>query len=176
VAGAERRSSQTSEEDVVATANEQRLSARLRRLPGQLLLALVNGTAVLIIVAAVLVLVAAARIDHLAANVAATMSDAVLTRLDAEPQQLRAELRSFGDKISELTVALKTAATDGGPLLGGQITELGEQVAALRAGIEQLDGAKSRLIDETVAAFGQSVAAGIERWRRCPPLAGDEPS
>lgn len=158
------------------TANEQRLSARLRRLPGQLLLALVNGTVVLIIVAAVLVVVAAARIDHLAANVAATMTDAVLTRLDAEPQQLRTELRSFGDKVGELTAALKTAAADGSPLLGGQIAELGEQVAALRASIEQLDGAKTHLIDETITAFGQSVAAGIGRWRQCPPLAGDEPS
>ena len=156
--------------------NEHRLSARLRRLPGQLLLALVNGTVVLVIVAAVLVLVAAARIDHLAANVAATMTDAVLTRLDARPQEVRAEFRSFGDKVSELTAALKTAAADGSPVLGGQITELGEQVAALRVGIEQLDGAKSRLIDETVAAFGQSVAAGLDRWRRCPPLTGNEPS
>lgn len=169
-------SSQASEEAAVPTANEERLSARLRRLPGQLLLALVNGTSVLVIVAAVLVLVAAARIDHLAANVAATMTDAVLTRLDAEPQQFRAELRSFGDKVSDLTVALKTAAADGSPVLGGQIAELGEQVAALRASIEQLDGATSRLIDETAAAFGRSLAAGLERWRRCPPLAGDEPS
>lgn len=158
------------------TANEQRLSARLRRLPGQVLLALVNGTAVLVIVAAILVLAAAARIDHLAANVAATMTDAVLTRLDAKPQELRAELSSFGDKVSELTVVLKAAAADGNPILGGQMAELAEQVAALRASIEQLEGAKSRLIDETAAAFGQSVAAGLDRWRRCPPLAGDEPS
>jgi septal ring factor EnvC (AmiA/AmiB activator) len=160
----------------VLTGNEQRLSARLCRLPGQLLLALVNGTAVLLIVAAVLVLVAAARIDHLAANVAATMTDAVLTRLDTEPQQLRAELRSFGGKVSELTAALKSAAADGSPVVGGQIADLKEQVAALRTSIEQLDGAKSRLIDETVAAFGRSVAGGLEQWRWCPPLTGDEPS
>jgi hypothetical protein len=151
----------------VDDSNKRRLSACLRRLPGQLLLALINGTAVLVIVAAVLVLVATARIDRVAANVAATMTDAVLARLDAEPQKFRADLRGFGDKVSDLTATLKTAAAEGGPILGDQIADLEAQVAGLRASIEQLGAAKSQLIDEAVSAFGQSVAAGLERWRRC---------
>lgn len=40
-------------------------SARLWRLPGQLLLVLINTTSILVIVAAILTLVAIARINHL---------------------------------------------------------------------------------------------------------------
>ena len=47
------------------------ISARLWRLPGQLLLALINATAILVIVAAIVALVAIARIDHFAENVVA---------------------------------------------------------------------------------------------------------
>ena len=47
------------------------ISARLWRLPGQLLLALINATAILVIVAAIVTLVAIARINHFAENVTA---------------------------------------------------------------------------------------------------------
>ena len=71
------------------------LSLRLRRLPRQLLMALINGTAILVIVAAVLALVATSKVTHLAENVSATMTDAVLSRIDVEPQQLLAGIRSL---------------------------------------------------------------------------------
>ena len=47
------------------------ISARLWRLPGQLLLALINATAILVIVAAIVALVAIARINHFAENITA---------------------------------------------------------------------------------------------------------
>jgi hypothetical protein len=71
------------------------ISARLRRLPGQLLLALVNATAVLLIVAAILVLVATARIDRFAGNVAATMTEAVLSKIDLSSRDVLANLRDL---------------------------------------------------------------------------------
>ena len=58
------------------------ISARLWRLPGQLLLALINATAILVIVAAILALVAISRINHFAENVTATMTEAVLSKVD----------------------------------------------------------------------------------------------
>ena len=51
--------------------------ARLRRLPGQLFLALVNATVILTIVAAILVLVAISRINYFAENIVSTMTEAV---------------------------------------------------------------------------------------------------
>ena len=48
------------------------ISARLWRLPGQLLLALINGTAILVIVASILSLVALVRMEHFAETIVAT--------------------------------------------------------------------------------------------------------
>jgi hypothetical protein len=60
------------------------LRARLRRLPGQLLLALINGTALLVIVAAIIALVAISKVTNLANDVASTMTDAVLSRIGSQ--------------------------------------------------------------------------------------------
>ncbi len=62
-----------------------------------MLMALINGTAILVIVAAILALVATWKVTHLAENVASTMTDAVLSRIDVEPQQLLAGIHSVGD-------------------------------------------------------------------------------
>ena len=54
------------------------IASRLWSLPGQLLLALINATSIMVIVAAILALVAIDRIDHFAENVVATMTEAVV--------------------------------------------------------------------------------------------------
>ena len=55
------------------------ISARLRRLPVDFLLALINATAILVIIAAILALVVMVRIDNLAGRVVTTMTEAVLS-------------------------------------------------------------------------------------------------
>ena len=62
--------------------HRNRISAKLWRLPGELLLALINATAILVIVAAILALVAIMRIDNFAGNVVATMTEAALSKID----------------------------------------------------------------------------------------------
>jgi hypothetical protein len=69
------------------------ISARLWRLPGQLLLALINATAILVIAAAILALVAIAGINHFAENVVATMTEAVLSKVDLPSKDALANLR-----------------------------------------------------------------------------------
>ena len=61
--------------------HQNSISQRLRRLPGQFLLALINATAILVIVATVLALVAMARINNFAENIVATMTEAVLSKM-----------------------------------------------------------------------------------------------
>ena len=78
------------------------ISARLWRLPGQLLLALINATAILVIVAAIFALVAIARIDHFAENVVATMTEAVLSKVDLPPKDVLANLRNLRRKSVRL--------------------------------------------------------------------------
>ena len=53
----------------MAEIDSDGISARLWKLPGQLLLALINATALLVIVAAIFALVAIARIEQLAGSV-----------------------------------------------------------------------------------------------------------
>ena len=85
------------------------ISARLLRLPGQLLLALINATAILVIVAAIVALVAIARINRFAENVVATMTEAVLSKVDlpqkdvlANIRNLTAEVRTLGNTLREI--------------------------------------------------------------------------
>ena len=65
----------------VSHSQQSALSQRLRRLPGQLLLALVNATAVLVILAAILVLVAIGRAEDAAGRVTATVTEALAAHL-----------------------------------------------------------------------------------------------
>ena len=76
----------------MAELNCTETSKRLRSLPRQLLLALINATMILVIVAAVLALVAMSRIDHFAQNVAATMTEAVLSKVDLPAKDVLANL------------------------------------------------------------------------------------
>ena len=71
----------------MAEADHPGISARLWRLPGQLLLALINATAILVIVAAILVLVAISRVEHFGANIVATMTEAVCPSLICRPKR-----------------------------------------------------------------------------------------
>jgi HAMP domain-containing protein len=154
--------------------SSNRLATRLRRLPGELLLALINGTAVLVIIAAVLVLVAAARIDHFANRITTTMTDAVLTRLDVEPERILTELNRLSTEVSELTDTLRAASAAGNTAFDRQVANLEQQAAALRASIDRLSGARSDLVDEAISAFAQSTAESLKGLRKCPtpPEAG----
>ena len=87
------------------------ISARLRRLPESFLLALINATAILVIVASILALVAMARIDNLAGSVVTTMTEAVLSKIDlpsrdvlANLRNLRQEVRTLGNNLREIKV------------------------------------------------------------------------
>src|SRR5215211_7273499 len=83
------------------------ISARLWRLPGQLLLALINATAILVIVAAILALVAIARIEHFAENIVATMTDAVLSKVDLPSKDVLANIRELTGEVRALGNALR---------------------------------------------------------------------
>ncbi|HEV8466476.1 MAG TPA: hypothetical protein VGQ63_15930, partial [Pseudolabrys sp.] len=78
------------------------IAARLRSLPVEFLLALINATAVLAIVAAILVLIAMTRIDNFAASVVTTMTEAALSKLDLPPKDALANLRSLTEEVRTL--------------------------------------------------------------------------
>jgi hypothetical protein len=86
----------------VTEPDRNEIASRLGRLPGQLLLALINATAILVILAAILALVALARIDHFAHNVAAGMTGAVLSKVDLPSKDVLANLRNLTAEVRAL--------------------------------------------------------------------------
>ena len=143
------------------------LLLRLRRLPRQLLMALINGTAILVIVAAILALVATSRVTHLAETVAATMTDAVLSRIDVEPQQVRAHLHSVGEDIHALKETLEQGKAEGKFRQDPDIQRLTGRLDAMQASIERLGDARSALVDEAIARVAREVAEGFEKFMAC---------
>lgn len=143
------------------------LSARLRRLPGQVLLALINGTAVLVIVASVLALIASAKINHLAHNVATTMTDAVLSRVDVKPRRLRATLEGVSADVQALTAELKETKASAAASLEPAVERLNVRVAALETGVKRLGEARGELIDRAVAQVSVSLGETLQRFGAC---------
>ncbi len=84
----------------MAEPDRNGISARLWRLPGQLLLALINATAILVIAAAILALVAIVRVDNFAGNVVATMTEAALSKIDLPSKEVLANLRNLTEERS----------------------------------------------------------------------------
>jgi len=145
------------------------LLLRLRRLPGQLLLALINGTTILIIAAASLALVATSKVTHLAGNVASTMTDAVLSRIDVEPQQLHARIRGVREDVHALANTLKEARAERTLGQDPAIERLTERLGGLQASIDRLGDARSQLVDEATARMARAVAESLENFRTCNP-------
>lgn len=143
------------------------LAARLRQLPGQLLLALLNGTAILVIVAALLALVATAKVTHLAENVAATMTDAVLSRVDVKPARVMAKLDQLTTEVQSLRSALQEQAAQGRTKLDPAIERLNDRLAELETAIGQLREGRSRLMDEATARLSLSLGEALRDFGAC---------
>jgi flagellar motility protein MotE (MotC chaperone) len=152
-------------------SNTDELRERLWRLPGQLLLALINGTAILVIVAAILALVALSKVTHLADDVASTMTDAVLSRIDVKPQQVLADLQNVTTKVQELGKAFKQVKAEAPDRLDPEVAKLNERLGALQANIEQLREARSSLIDEAIARIGRALSETLQNLKGCKPTA-----
>ena len=146
---------------------KKEVRARLRRLPLHLLLALINGTAILVIVAAILGLLALSEVNHLADNVASTMTDAVLSRINLEPQQVLATFKDVAADVDRLVGLLKQARSEGPSRLVPEVEKLSERLSALRASIKQLDEARSSLVDEAITRIGRALAETLQK--ECKP-------
>ena len=85
------------------TSETPGLVARLKRLPAQLLLALVNATALLVITACILLVVVLNRVDHAAETIAGKVTDATISRLDMSPADVRS---AFNPSIRKFRLCL----------------------------------------------------------------------
>ncbi len=108
----------------MAEPDHSGISPRLWRLPGQLLLALINATAILVIVASILALVALVRIEHFAENIVATTTHAVLSKVDLPSKDVLANMRELTGEVRALGKALREIKAGGNPVLESEIARL----------------------------------------------------
>jgi hypothetical protein len=148
------------------------ISARLWRLPKELLLALINATAILVIVAAILALLAIVRIDNLAANVGARMTEAVLSRIELPSKDVLANLRSLREDVRTLGNTFREIKTGENPILQAEIARLTEAMTAFNGSIERLANARTILTDEAIGQLGRSVTETLTSMRGCAPRVG----
>jgi DNA-binding protein H-NS len=151
----------------MAEPDRNGISTRLWRLPWQLLLALVNATAILVIVAAILALVAIARIDHFAENVVATMTEAVLSKVDLPPKDVLANLRNLRAEVRTLGNSLREIKAREHPALQSEIAQLKEALTVLNISVERLGSARSVLTDEAIGQLGRTVTDALTKLRDC---------
>lgn len=152
-----------------SNSDKDELRKRLRKLPGQLLLAVINGTAVLVIVAAILALVTLLKLTHIANDITSTMTDAVLSRIDVKPQQVRANLQSVTADVHELLKALKQARVEAPDQINPEVTKLNDRLSALQVSIAQLREARSSLVDEAISRIGRALSESLQNFRECKP-------
>ena len=143
-------------------------SARLRRLPGQFLLALVNATAILAIVAAVLVIVAIGKVQRVAANVSATLTDAVLSRVDIDPAQFLSRLEGIEAEIGALTAALEELEAKDNSIIDPKIADLKAKLGDVEAGIDRLVDGRAALVDQAMSELGTAIGDAVRSLRHCP--------
>jgi hypothetical protein len=149
----------------MAEPDRNGISARLRRLPGQLLLALINATAILVIAAAILALVAIARINHFAGNLVATMTEAVLSKVDLPAKDVLANLRNLTAEVRTLGNAL--GEIKAGENLQSEIVRLKEALTVLNISVDRLGNARSILTDEAIGQLGRTVTDALMKLRDC---------
>ena len=143
------------------------VSARLWRLPGQLLLALINATAMLVIVAAIVTLVAIARINRFAENIVATTTEAVLSKVDLPQKDVLANIRSLTVEVSTLGNTLREIKTGEHPALQPELAQLKEALTVLNVSVDRLGSAKSILTDEAIKQLGRTVTETLTKLRDC---------
>ena len=151
----------------MAEPDSSGISARLWRLPGQLLLALINATAILVIVAAIVTLVAIARINGFAENIAATMTEAVLSKVDLPQKDVLANIRNLTAEVRTLGNTLREIKTGEHPALQPELAQLKQALTVLNVSVDRLGSARSILTDEAIGQLGRTVTDALTKLRDC---------
>jgi hypothetical protein len=132
-----------------------------------LLLALINATAMLVIIAAIVALVAIARINHFAENVVTTMTEAVLSKVDLPSKDVLANLRTLTAEVRSLGNTLREIKEGDHPALQPEMTQLKEALTVLNGSVDRLGSARSILTDEAIGQLGRTVNDALTRLRDC---------
>ncbi len=146
---------------------QKEIFARLRRLPVEFLIALLNATSILVIVAAILALVAMVRVDNFAGKVVTTMTEAVLSKLDLPSKDVLANLGNLTEEARTLGSTLREIKMGENPGVQGEIARLKEALTALNASVDRLADTRTILTDEAIGQLGRAVTNTLTKMRGC---------
>ena len=152
--------------------DRNKISERLGRLPKEFLLALINATAILAIVATILTLVAMVRIEHFAGSVVTTTTEGVLSKIDLPSRDVLANLRNLTEEVRTLGNALREIKDGDNPVAQSRIERLKEALTALNVSIDRLATARTILSDEAVKQVGATVTDTLMKMRGCSSNVG----
>jgi hypothetical protein len=148
------------------------ISARLRRLPVEFLLALINATAILVIIAAILALVAIVRIDSFAGSVVTTMTEAVLSKIDLPSKDVLANLRNLTEEVRTLGNTLREIKVGENPVALSRIERLKEALITLNVSVDRLANTRTILTDEAIGQLGRAVTDTLTKMKGCASNVG----
>ena len=146
---------------------KDRLVTRARSLPGQILLAVVNATALLAIVAAILAIVIMNRLENFAHSVTTTITSAVITQAGDSPKQALAKIGELADDLRAIRATLKDVTNNGGKKLGAELDSLRVKLTDLKVSIDQLTDNKEALTEEVFSRLARATADMVGKFANC---------
>ncbi|AMN54892.1 hypothetical protein ACP90_23655 [Labrenzia sp. CP4] len=153
------------------------LGRRLVRLPGQLLLALVNATALLVIAACVLSLLVLNRVDTAGERIAGNVTEAALARLQVSPGEFKARIEALDGKITTLAAQLSDPDLRDHWEVAQQLKELNRNLADIRLAAVGLSAAGPEITDTAFEQAGDMLTSALYTLRGCETALEDsEPS
>ncbi|MES0880282.1 hypothetical protein [Roseibium sp. SCP14] len=149
------------------TSNSPGIGTRLKRLPGQFLVALINATSILVIAACVLVVVVLNRADTAGARIAASITEATFSKMQISPAEFKTRLVALDQRIEVLSERLANPELQQDGALKQQLTELNRNLVDLRQVAESIRSAGPAVTSTAFEEAGAMVTDSLYALRGC---------
>jgi cell division protein ZapA (FtsZ GTPase activity inhibitor) len=151
--------------------DQKGIFARLRKLPVDFLLALINTTAILVIVAAILTLLTLVRIDSFAGR----MTETVLSKIDLPSKSVLANLRNLTEEVRTLGNTLREIKVGENPNIQSELARLREVLTALNVSVDRLTDTRTMVTDQAIGDLSRAVTETLTKMRGCTSNVGQMP-
>lgn len=142
--------------------------ARLGRAVANLLLALLNATLLLFIIAAVTGLLLIGKVRTLASDVAGEVTQAAVSATGLQPADALAELRMISTEMRDLRTAIEDRRTD----VADRVAVLSARLDGLQSDLDTMRERKIALTDRIVDRATAAIGEAVKSLRSCEPGAG----
>jgi len=139
------------------SSREKSFGSRILALPGQFLLAFLNATAILVIVACVLVLMTMDRIETAGVSLADAAAGAALARLDMTPQDFQERVAGLDKRMEEISIQLQDPIRVDVRALRPELEALNANFSQVAGAAKVLSEAQPEMVEAAMRQAGQIV-------------------